>query len=94
MNHLYLMAIEKLPGGGYGITEIQAALTKLTDWVTTLGITASGVSLIIGFVLYAVVDVDQKPKVKQRIIKTLLGIACIILALSLVNLIIDLFIAG
>jgi len=41
--------------------------------------------------MYAVVDVDQKPRIKQRIIQTLLGIAGIILALSLVNIIIDLF---
>lgn len=48
-------------------------------------------SLIIGFILYAVVDVDQKPRVKQRIIQTMFGIVGIILAISIVNLIIDLF---
>ena len=46
---------------------------------------------VIGFVLYAIADVEQKARVKQRIIQTMLGIAGIILAISLVNLIIDLF---
>ena len=41
--------------------------------------------------MYAVTDVDQKARVKQRIIQTLFGIAGIILAISLVNIIIDLF---
>ena len=34
---------------------------------------------------------DQKPRVKQRIIQTMFGIVGIILAISIVNLIIDLF---
>ena len=46
---------------------------------------------IIGFILYAVADVDQKARVKQRIIQTMFGIVGIILAISIVNLIIDLF---
>ena len=46
---------------------------------------------IIGFILYAVADVDQKQRVKQRIIQTMFGIIGIILAISIVNLIIDLF---
>ena len=41
--------------------------------------------------MYAVVDVDQKPRVKTRITQTLLGIFGIILAISLVNIIIRLF---
>ena len=51
----------------------------------------SGVALIIGFILYAVADVDQKQRVKQRIIQTMFGIVGIILAISIVNLIIELF---
>ena len=56
-----------------------------------IGIALAGVSLIIGFILYAVADVDQKQRVKQRIIQTMFGIVGIILAISIVNLIIDLF---
>ena len=41
--------------------------------------------------LAELVDVDQKPRVKQRIIQTMIGIVGIILAISIVNLIIDLF---
>ena len=47
--------------------------------------------LIIGFIIYAVSDVDQKARVKQRIIQTLFGVVGIILSLSMVNLIIELF---
>lgn len=87
----FLLDIDHLEGGGYNVNSILKALKTLTNWTLSIGIAAAGVSLVIGFVLYAVVDVDQKARVKQRIIQTLIGIAGIILAISLVNLIIDLF---
>lgn len=90
-NTFMLLDIDHLEGGGYNINSILKALKTLTNWALSIGIAAAGVSLVIGFVLYAVVDVDQKGRVKQRIIQTLIGIAGIILAISLVNLIIDLF---
>ena len=91
LNTFMLLEIDHLEGGGYNINSILKALKTLTNWALSIGIAAAGVSLVIGFVLYAVVDVDQKGRVKQRIIQTLIGIAGIILAISLVNLIIDLF---
>lgn len=93
MKCIFLLAngIQKLEGGKYTINSILEIIETFTSWVLRVGIALSGVSLLIGFVMYAVVDVDQKPKVKQRIIQTLFGIAGIILALSLVNIIIDLF---
>lgn len=91
LNTFILLDIDHLEGGGYNINSILKALKTLTNWALSIGIAAAGVSLVIGFVLYAVVDVDQKGRVKQRIIQTLIGIAGIILAISLVNLIIDLF---
>ena len=83
--YYYLLAsvpngIGKLEGGGYTV-----------DTILRVGITLSGVALVIGFIIYAVSDVDQKQRVKQRIIQTLFGVVGIILSLSLVNLIIDLF---
>ncbi len=89
---LLLDGIQKLEGGNYTIDTILKAISTFTGWVLRVGIALAGVSLLIGFVMYAVVDVDQKPRVKTRIIQTLLGVAGIILALSLVNIIIDLFI--
>ncbi len=86
-----IMAIEKLEGGEYNIDSIIQAIQTFSNWVLRVGIALAGVSLIIGFVLYAVVDVDQKQRVKQRIIQTMFGIVGIILAISIVNLIIDLF---
>ena len=91
LNSLLLLDIDHLDGGGYNINSILKALKTLTNWALSIGIAAAGVSLVIGFVLYAVTDVDQKARVKQRIIQTLIGVAGIILAISLVNLIIDLF---
>ena len=88
---MYFMKIEKLTGGDYNIDSIIQAIQTFTNWTLRVGIALAGVSLIIGFVLYAVVDVDQKQRVKQRIIQTMFGIVGIILAISLVNLIIDLF---
>ena len=94
MNKIYFLAnngIQKLEGGTYTVDSLLKVISTLTSWVLRVGIALAGVSLLVGFVMYAVVDVDQKPRVKQRIIQTLLGIAGIILAISLVNIIIDLF---
>ena len=85
------MAITKLEGGSYDINSILSAIKTLTNWCLSIGIAAAGVSLVVGFIMYAVSDVEQKARVKQRIIQTLIGIAGIILAISLVNLIISLF---
>ena len=86
-----LLAIEKLEGGIYNIDSIIKAIQTFSNWALRVGIALAGVSLIIGFILYAVADVDQKQRVKQRIIQTMFGIVGIILAISIVNLIIDLF---
>ena len=86
-----LMAISKLDGGNYNIDTILNAIKTVTDWCLRVGIALAGVSLVIGFVMYAVADVDRKAHVKQRIIQTMFGIVGIILAISIVNLIISLF---
>lgn len=86
-----LNGITKLEGGSYNIDSILKAIKTVTDWCLRVGIALAGVSLVIGFVLYAVADVDKKAQVKQRIIQTMFGIVGIILAISLVNLIISLF---
>lgn len=83
--------ISKLDGGSYNVDTIIEAIQKFSTWALRVGIAVSGVALIVGFILYAVADVDQKARVKQRIIQTLFGIVGIILAISLVNLIIELF---
>lgn len=90
-NLFMTLAISKLEGGSYDVNSILKAIKTLTNWALSIGISAAGVSLVVGFILYAISDVEQKARVKQRIIQTLLGIAGIILAISLVNLIIDLF---
>lgn len=90
-NLLVVLAISKLEGGSYNVESVLKAIKTLTNWALSIGIAAAGFSLVIGFIIYAISDVEQKARVKQRIIQTLLGIAGIILAISLVNLIIDLF---
>ena len=90
-NFLNMLAIEKVDGGTYNVDSIIKAIQTFSNWALRVGIAMSGVALIIGFILYSVVDVDQKQRVKQRIIQTMFGIVGIILAISIVNLIIDLF---
>ena len=91
-NLFYIIAkIDKLEGGDYNVNSIIKAIQTFSQWALRIGIAAAGVSLIVGFILYTVVDVDQKPRVKQRIIQTMCGIVGIILAISIVHLIIDLF---
>ena len=91
INFLNLLAINKLDGGNYDVDSILNAIKTITDWCLRIGIALAGVSLVVGFVMYAVADVDRKAHVKQRIIQTMFGIVGIILAISLVNLIIGLF---
>ena len=91
LNYFNLLKIQHLDGGSYNIDAIIKAIQTFSNWALRVGIALSGVALIIGFILYAVVDVDQKQRVKQRIIQSMFGIVGIILAISLVNLIIDLF---
>ena len=86
-----MLAIEKLEGGAYNVDSIIKAFQTFSNWSLKIGIALGGVSLIIGFILYAVADVDQKQRVKQRIIQTMFGVVGIILSISIVNLIIDLF---
>ena len=92
LNYFNLLKIQHLEGGSYNIDSIIKAIQTFSNWALRVGIALSGVSLVVGFILYAVVDVDQKgTSVKQRIIQSLFGIVGIVLAISLVNLIIDLF---
>lgn len=90
-SYMNLLEIEKLDGGDYNIDSVINAIQTFSNWALRVGIAAAGLSLIIGFILYAVADVDQKQRVKQRIIQTVFGIIGIILAISIVNVIIDLF---
>ena len=90
-NLINILAISKLEGGSYNIDSILQAIKTVTDWCLRIGIALAGVSLVVGFIMYAVADVDRKAQVKQRIIQTMFGIVGIILAISLVNLIISLF---
>ena len=90
-NLLNVLAIEQLEGGTYTVDTVLNIIKQITDWALAIGISLSGIALVICFIMYAVVDVDQKQRVKTRIIQTLLGIAGIILAISLVNIIIKLF---
>ena len=93
MKYFYVLAngIYKLEGGSYNVDSVIKAIQTFSTWALRVGIALSGVALIVGFILYAVVDVDQKARVKHRIIQTMFGIIGIILAISIVNLIIDLF---
>lgn len=92
MKYLFnLLAINQLDGGTYTIDTILKVIKQITDWALAIGISVAGVALIISFIMYAVVDVDQKPRVKTRIVQTLLGIFGIIMAISLVNIIIKMF---
>ena len=91
LDKVKILAIEKLDGGAYNVDSVLSAIKKFTTWALRVGIALSGAALIIGFILYAIADVDQKSRVKTRIIQTMFGIIGIILSLSIVNLIIDLF---
>ncbi|MCI9434912.1 MAG: hypothetical protein HFI86_06560 [Bacilli bacterium] len=68
------------------------AITNIRDMAIKIGIALSCVSLIIGFIMLGIVDVEQKNRVKSKIIQTLISIGGIVLAISLVNNVIGLFV--
>ena len=90
-NLLNVLAIEQLEGGTYTVDTVLNIIKQITDWALAIGISLSGIALVICFIMYAVVDVDQKQRVKTRIVQTFLVIFGIIMAISLVNIIIRLF---
>ena len=59
LNYFNLLKIQHLEGGSYNIDSIIKAIQTFSNWALRVGIALSGVALIIGFILYAVVDVDQ-----------------------------------
>ena len=90
-NLLNVLAIQQLEGGTYTVDTVLKVIKQITDWAIAVGISLAGVAVVISFIMYAVVDVDQKPRVKTRITQTLVGIGGIIISVSLVNIIIRLF---
>ena len=91
MNLLNILAIQQLEGGTYTVDTVLKVIKQITDWAIAIGMSLAGVAVVISFIMYAVVDVDQKPRVKTRITQTLVGIGGIIISVSLVNIIIRLF---
>ena len=73
-NFLSTLAIQQLEGGTYTIDTVLNVIKQITDWALAVGISLAGIALVVSFIMYAVVDVDQKPRVKTRILQTLLGI--------------------
>lgn len=89
---LKLLAIEnELQGANYTVDNLIEVINKFVVWVQRIGIALAGLALLVGFVVYAVTDVDNKPRAKQRIIQTLIGIIGIVLATSLVSLVLSVF---
>ena len=91
INLLNVLAIQQLDGGTYTVDTVLKVIKQITDWAIAVGISLAGVAVVISFIMYALVDVDQKPRVKTRITRTLIGIGGIIISVSLVNIIIRLF---
>lgn len=87
-----ILAIKKLEGGNYDINTVLQAINKITDMATTVGLAIAGASLVVGFIMLSVVDVDQKQRVKSKIVQVLLGVGGIVLAISFVNIVIGLFV--
>ncbi len=85
------LAIQELEGGTYTVDTVLKIIKQITDWALAIGLSLAGVALVISFIMYAIVDFDQKPRVKAGIKQTLIGIFGILFAISMVNIIIRLF---
>jgi len=91
MRDIYMLAIKELEGGTYTVETILQAIRTVTDWAISIGLTLAGLTMVIGFIVLAVVDVDQKVRAKQKIVQILLAIGGIVISISLVNIMIRLF---
>ena len=91
MKDIYMLAIAELEGGTYTVDTILQAIKTVTDWAMSIGIALGGLAMVIGFIVMAVVDVDQKVRAKEKIKQILLGIGGIVISISLVNIMIRLF---
>ncbi len=90
-NMFNILAIQQLEGGTYTVETVLKVIKQITDWALAIGVSLTGLAVVVSFIIYAVVDVDQKQRVKTRIIQTLVGLGGIILSISLVNIMIRLF---
>lgn len=92
MKYFNLLAIQnELQGASYTVDNLIEVINKFVVWVQRIGIALAGLSLLVGFVIYAVTDVENKPRAKQKIFQTLMGIVGIVIATSLISLILSLF---
>jgi len=91
MKDIYMLAIAELEGGTYTVDTILQAIKTVTDWAMSIGIALGGLAMVIGFIVMAVVDVDQKVRAKEKIKQILLAIGGIVISISLVNIMIRLF---
>lgn len=86
-----ILAIQELEGGTYTIETILNIIKQLTNWGIAIGLSIAGIAFVISFITLMIVDADQKPRVKSKIVQIFIGIGGIILAISLVNITIRLF---
>lgn len=56
---LSTLAIQQLEGGTYTIDTVLNVIKQITDWALAVGISLAGIALVVSFIMYAVVDVDQ-----------------------------------
>ena len=54
-----ILAIQQLEGGTYTVETVLGIIKQITDWALAIGISLSGIALVICFIMYAVVDVDN-----------------------------------
>lgn len=87
----FLAIKNELQGANYTIDDLIKIINTCITWIQRIGIALAGISLLVGMVYYAIADVDNKPRAKQRIIQTLFGIIGIVLAVSLISMILSLF---
>ena len=88
---LNILAIQELEGGNYTIETVLNVIKQITDWAIVVGISLAGFSAVICFIIYTMVDIEQKTRVRSRIVHTFVGLGGIIISISLVNIVIRLF---
>ncbi len=92
MNKLFILAIQELEGGTYTIDTILDVINQLTIWSITIGIALSGLAAVIYFIELAVMDAERKERAKRSLVSLVVGITGIVLAISLVNILLRIFI--
>ncbi len=87
----FLELTNELQGANYTIEDLIAFANNGFKLLQRGGVVLLVIALGLGFLIYGLTDVDNKPRAKQKIIQVVFGLVGLVLASSIVTIILSLF---